>query len=103
MSPEQSEKIILYTSRWCLQARNVEQFIVEHGIPAEIIRIDNDGSARATLIQINDGYASVPTLIFPDGSKLVEPSMETLRQKLQMEPGPGLKNRTKDILTRMGG
>jgi hypothetical protein len=38
----------------------VEQFIVEHGIAAEIIRIDGNSAARQALIEINDGYASVP-------------------------------------------
>jgi hypothetical protein len=34
-------------------------------------------------MEINNGNASVPTLVFPDGSTLTEPSTAVLRQKLQ--------------------
>jgi hypothetical protein len=31
---------------------------------------------------LNGGYRSVPTLVWPDGSKLTEPSEDTLIKKL---------------------
>lgn len=102
MNHEQQDKITLYTSSWCMQSRSVERFIEKHGIEAEIINIDGNAAARETLIQINNGYASVPTLIFPDGSKLTEPSMAALKRKLEMEPSPSLKSRIKQILTKNG-
>jgi len=42
-----------------------------------------EGNAEATefVIQINRGYRSVPTIIFPDGSVLVEPNWEELKVK----------------------
>jgi hypothetical protein len=39
--------------------------------------------ARERVKTINHGYESVPTLIFPDGSTLTEPSAGELRRKLQ--------------------
>ena len=42
-------------------------------------------------MEINHGNASVPTLVFPDGSTLTEPSDQALRQKLNgfgFEVGP---------------
>lgn len=43
--------------------------------------------------RINNGFESVPTLIFPDGSILTEPSSSELLEKLRMygeqvEPSP---------------
>jgi glutaredoxin len=102
MSLDSLDKITLYTSRWCRQARDVEQFIVEHGIAAEIIRIDGNSAARQALIEINDGYASVPTLLFPDGSKLVEPSLSQLEQKLQVESAAGRTSHIKAIVMGTG-
>ena len=54
---------------------------------------DGDQEARQELIEINGGYASVPTLVFPDGSKLTEPSFSQIRQKLELESPPGLVNK----------
>lgn len=82
---EHNEQIILYTSHFCGHSRSVERFLDKHQIPTEVINIDGDRDARARLIEINEGYASVPTLIFPDGSKLTEPPISRLREKLGIE------------------
>jgi mycoredoxin len=37
--------------------------------------------------QVNGGYKSVPTIIFPDGSVLVEPSNVVLEKKLKEVKG----------------
>lgn len=82
---DQNERIILYTSNFCGHSWAVEQFIKKHNVPAEIININEESEARATVMAINNGYASVPTLVFPDGSTLTEPSFQILRQKLGIE------------------
>lgn len=82
---DRNEKIILYTSSFCVHSLSVEHLLREYDIPAEIVNIDGDAEARARLIELNDGYASVPTLIFPDGAQLTEPSMRRLREKLGIE------------------
>jgi len=82
---DQHEKIILYTSRFCGHSLSVEHLLREYDIPVEIVNIDGDAEARARLIELNDGYASVPTLIFPDGTHLTEPSLRRLREKLGIE------------------
>jgi hypothetical protein len=45
----------------------------------------------------NRGFASVPTLIFPDGSQMTEPSFGQIRAKLGMET-PSLLKRIKGII-----
>ena len=82
---ENSERIVLYTSAYCGHSRSVERFLRKHEIPVETINIDGDREARARLIELNNGYASVPTLLFPDGSKLTEPPVSRLRQKFDIE------------------
>lgn len=56
-----------------------------HQIPVELINIDGDAEARQTVMSINNGFASVPTLVFPDGSHLTEPSFRQLRARLNIE------------------
>jgi len=77
---------------------SVEGFLNRNDIPVEKINIDGDQEARQDLIEINGGYASVPTLVFPDGSKLTEPSFSQIRQKLELESPPGLVNKIRGLL-----
>ncbi len=51
-------------------------------IPFRWIDIDKDTEARSFVEQTNSGFRSVPTLLFPDGSTLTEPSDSQLRRKL---------------------
>jgi len=53
-----------------------------HGIPYEFINIEEDEEAAEFVARVNKGMQSVPTIIFPDGSILVEPSPRELAKKL---------------------
>ena len=83
---DHDEKIILYTSNFCGQALMVERFLESHEIPFELINIDGNPEARQRLIELNNGYASVPTLIFPDGTQMTEPPLRMIQAHLGMEP-----------------
>lgn len=63
-------------------APSVRQTLQRAGAPFDYINISFDATARQRVIEINHGNASVPTLVFPDGSTLTEPSDQALRQKL---------------------
>jgi mycoredoxin len=65
-----------------------------------MINIDGNPEARQKLIEINGGYASVPTLVFPDGSKLTEPSFGQLREKFDLDPPAGLADRIRSLIGR---
>jgi mycoredoxin len=78
----QERPIILYTTRWCGQSLVVERFFGRENIAALIVDIDKDPAAREELVALNQGYASVPTVLFPDGSHLTEPTIGELREKL---------------------
>lgn len=95
---DQNERIILYTSNVCGHSWAVEQFIKKHNVPAEIINISEEPEARETVMAINNGYASVPTLVFPDGSTLTEPSFHVLRKKLGIEH-EGILEKIRDLFS----
>jgi mycoredoxin len=92
-----SEKVTVYTSSYCLHSRSVVRLLKKNNIPAEIISIDGDREAREKVMSLNNGYASVPTLIFPDGTQLTEPSSRELRAKLGI-PQASLTERLKGAL-----
>jgi mycoredoxin len=49
----------------------------------DYVDIYQDQQARERVRQINRGYESVPTIIFPDGSTLTEPTARELEAKLK--------------------
>ena len=77
-----SEQIRVYGAPWCPDCRRSKQFLGEMRIPYEWIDIDQDEGAAAFVREKNDGKQIIPTIIFPDGSFLVEPSNDELAQKL---------------------
>lgn len=92
-----TEPLIVYISTYCMHSRSVVRFLAKRGIDAELINIDGDKEAREKLMAINNGYASVPTLVFPDGTQLTEPSYKTLRVKLGIKE-PSLSERLKGVV-----
>ena len=77
-----SEPIILYGSYTCPMVAPVRNVLDRANATYEYINISRDSTARARVRVINDGNESVPTLEFPDGSTLTEPSTSALTTKL---------------------
>ena len=78
-----SNKIILYGHAACPMLPPVWAMLKQSKVDFEYVNILQDDAARQHVLEINDGYASVPTLVFPDGSTLTEPSAGKLRKKLR--------------------
>lgn len=75
-------EITVYGTTWCGDTRRARRFLEQHNIPYKWIDIDQDKEARGYIEKVNNGYRSVPTILFPDGSMLVEPSTKKLAEKL---------------------
>lgn len=70
--------IRFYGAMWCGDTRRARKWFDDMGIPYEWIDVDKDKAAEALVKQINNGYRSIPTIIFADGSHLTEPSLARL-------------------------
>jgi len=75
-------KIKMYGTTWCYDSRRAKSVLDNNHIPYEFIDIDQDPEGRKYVESVNNGYRSVPTIVFPDGSILVEPSSIDLNKKL---------------------
>jgi mycoredoxin len=80
----ETNKIIIYGTTWCGDSRRARRFFDENNIEYNWIDIDIDREAGKLVEQINGGFRSVPTIIFPDGSTLTEPSTYQLRNKFNL-------------------
>ena len=75
--------IKMYGTRWCPDCIRAKQVFARKNITFDWIDIEKDEEAAAYVEKINGGYKSVPTILFPDGSTLVEPDNAALLKKLE--------------------
>lgn len=76
-------KITLYGSDLCPMVPPVRNLLDRAGAPYDYISISRNRAAKETVMAINGGNASVPTLVFPDGSTLTEPKLAELTARLE--------------------
>jgi mycoredoxin len=91
------KKITMYATAWCGDCRLAKRWFDAHGISYEYINIETDEQAAAEVLRINGGMRSVPTIVFPDGTALVEPSARELSATCLQAPEPTLGERLKHI------
>lgn len=81
--------IRMYGADWCGDCRRAKQLLDECQLPYEFVDVDADtakGRAGRAVVQgHNDGMNVIPTLVFNDGSILVEPSNAQLAAKLGLD------------------
>jgi mycoredoxin len=82
-SMKSTKKVIMYGTPTCPMVPPVRGMLDRAQAPFDYVNIAEDAESRGKVMAINNGNASVPTLVFPDGSTLTEPSTAVLRQKLQ--------------------
>jgi len=75
-------KIKVYGTTWCPDCVRAKQVLARHSVSYDWIDISNDEKARSYVEKVNHGNRSVPTVVFPDGSIMVEPSNSELEKKL---------------------
>ena len=77
-SPSQ---IVMYFTEWCPDCRRAKFFFKRKNIDVLEVDVKTDKKAEEFVKELNNGNRSVPTIILPDGSMMVEPSTEALEEK----------------------
>lgn len=77
--------ITMYGTRWCSDCKPAKQLLGEQRIPHDFVDVDADPAGRAVVQRHNDGKDIIPTIVFDDGSVLVEPSNAELAAKLCLQ------------------
>ncbi len=74
--------IKVYEAPWCPDCRRSKQFLGEQRIGYDWIDIDADQEGLRFVEELQGGGRTIPTIVFPDGSHLLEPSNDELAAKL---------------------
>jgi glutaredoxin-like protein len=81
------DEIRIYGALWCGDCRRSKAYLDRHTVPYRWMDIDADEEASRFIEALQGGGRSIPTIVFPDGSHLIEPSNAELAEKLGLDPG----------------
>ena len=75
--------IIIYGTKWCGDCRRAIKIFKETNTQYTFIDVDQNKEGELFVKSTNHGNRSVPTIVFPDGSIVVEPGNDDLIRKLK--------------------
>ena len=66
--------ITIYSTTWCPDCKQAKKFFGEHRVQYENVDIEENPEGVPFVEKLNMGKRVIPTIIFPDGEILAEPS-----------------------------
>jgi mycoredoxin len=72
----------MYSTVWCGYCRRLKTQMDREGIDFVEVDIENDPAAADLVMSVNGGMQTVPTVVFPDGSALTNPSLAQVKAQL---------------------
>lgn len=78
-------ELIVYGAPWCGDCKRAKKFLGEQRVHYEWVDVEQNAEGLALVERINSGKRIIPTLVFGDGSLLVEPSNAELAAKLGLQ------------------
>jgi thioredoxin reductase (NADPH) len=77
--------IKVYGAAWCPDCKRAKKFLGEQRIAYDWTDIEQDTRGRRFVEQLQNGGRTIPTIVFGDGSHLLEPSNDELAKKLGLK------------------
>ena len=77
-----SGQLIMYTTPWCGFCRNLKKQLARDGIEMTEVDIEQDPAACEFVMSVNGGNQTVPTVVLPEGTTLVNPTAAQVRERL---------------------
>ena len=74
--------ITVYGANWCGDCRRAKKFMDDNGVGYQWVDVENDPAAIELVLKLNGGKRIIPTIVFNDGSILIEPTNSELAGKL---------------------
>jgi glutaredoxin len=78
-----NSKISFYSTDWCGDCFRSKALLKKHNVSFTEINVDKDLEANEYIKVLQNQQRRIPTIVFEDGSFLVEPSDPELEQKLK--------------------
>jgi mycoredoxin len=80
--PASPSTLTIYSTPWCGYCRRLKGQLERDGIAFVEVDIVEQPDAAEVVMAVNHGSQTVPTLVFPDGTALTNPSLAQVRERL---------------------
>ncbi|UPK73990.1 mycoredoxin [Nocardioidaceae bacterium SCSIO 66511] len=77
-----SAQFTMYSTPWCGYCHRLRGQLDREGIAYEVVDIEQQPEAAAIVEKANGGNQTVPTLVFPDGTAMTNPSLAQVKAQL---------------------
>ncbi len=74
--------LTMYSTTWCGYCHRLRSQLDRESITYEVVDIEKDPAAAEYVRSVNGGNQTVPTVRFPDGSALTNPTLHEVRARL---------------------
>jgi mycoredoxin len=74
--------LTMYTTDWCGFCVRLKHGLEREGIPYDEVNIEHAPEAAELVMRVNGGNQTVPTVVFPDGTAMTNPSIRQVKEKL---------------------
>ncbi|MGW4466597.1 mycoredoxin [Micromonospora sp. NBC_01796] len=74
--------LTMYSTSWCGYCHRLKSQFDREGIAYQVVDIEQDPKAAEYVMSVNSGNATVPTILFPDGTALTNPSITQVKTHL---------------------
>ena len=74
--------LTVYSTTWCGYCVRLKKMLDRAGIEYAEVNIEEDEAAADLVMKVNGGNRTVPTVVFPDGAALTNPSIDQVKQAL---------------------
>ncbi len=74
--------LTMYSTTWCGYCHRLRSQLDRESIRYEVVDIEKDPAAAEYVRSVNGGNQTVPTVRFPDGSALTNPTLHEVRARL---------------------
>ena len=77
--------IKVYGTNWCSDCKRSKKFLGEQRVHYDFIDIGEDSEGQAFVQKVQNGGLTIPTIVFDDGSVLIEPTNAEVAAKLGLQ------------------
>ncbi|MEV6828341.1 glutaredoxin domain-containing protein [Amycolatopsis sp. NPDC051102] len=75
-------KLTVYGASWCPDVKRSRALLDREGVEYSYVDVEADEAAERRVRELQDGARRIPTIVWEDGTFLVEPSDDELSARL---------------------
>jgi mycoredoxin len=76
-------RLTIYSTQWCGYCHRLMKQLDREDVGYDVVDIEHDEAAAEFVMSVNGGNQTVPTVVFPDGTALTNPSLAEVKDRLE--------------------